>query len=75
MTEFLVNIVITDDGEGNLEAAVTYWTFDKTAKEWVAAQTIVFTNDYLAAGVEDNLGGKKNLQGRDLEDSELEFTL
>ena len=75
LTEYLVKVVVTDDGEGQLEAAVTYWVLDETAEEWVAAQTIVFNNDYGTADVEVDLGGTKNLEGRTLADGEFAFNL
>ena len=74
LTEFMVEVIITDDGEGNLVAEVSYWMIGET-EEWFDAEAVVFYNDYLAADVDVDLGGAKILEGRDLIDGEFEFAL
>ncbi|MFA6691460.1 MAG: FctA domain-containing protein, partial [Saccharofermentanales bacterium] len=73
-TEYLVQVEITDDGEGNLVAEVRYLTLDET-ETWRDVEAVVFNNDYLAADVEVEIGGMKTLEGRDLIDGEFEFAL
>jgi pilin isopeptide linkage protein len=77
--EYLVKVVITDNDEGKLEAAVSYYIYDGEADPpaWVEAEVAAFTNSYLAEGVEVELGGTKTLLGRDkaLGDDEFEFAL
>ena len=70
----MVEVIITDDGEGNLVAEVSYWMIGET-EEWFDAEAVVFYNDYLAADVEVEIGGMKTLEGRDLIDGEFEFAL
>jgi pilin isopeptide linkage protein len=70
----MVEVIITDDGEGNLVAEISYWMMGET-EEWFDAEAVVFYNDYLAADVEVEIGGMKTLEGRDLIDGEFEFEL
>ena len=49
-------------------------TLDES-EEWVAADGLVFNNEYEADDVDVDLGGMKNLEGRDLVDGEFEFSL
>jgi pilin isopeptide linkage protein len=77
--EYLVKVVITDNDEGKLEAAVSYYIYDGEADPpaWVEAEVAAFTNSYLAEGVEVELGGTKTLENRNkaLGDDEFEFAL
>ena len=79
-THYLVKVVITDDDEGSLEAAVTYYVYDAEADPpaWVEYEgDVAFTNSYGAEDVDVELGGTKTLTGRNvpLEDKEFEFGL
>ncbi len=71
-TVYEVTIVITDNGEGQLEAEVKVdgeTAIDTTADE------ITFKNIYKAGATDIVIGAKKTLDGRELSDGEFTFEL
>ncbi len=74
--EYLVKVVITDNDEGKLEAAVSYYIYDEEADPpaWVEAEVAAFTNSYLADG-EWMPEVRKELTGRSLKPGEFSFEL
>ena len=62
-TEYLITVVVTDDGNGNLTADVS------------GDEGILFTNTYTAKEVTATISGTKKLTGRDLKDGEFTFIL
>ena len=70
-TEYKVQIVVTDNGKGQLVAAINV---DDTNVEGSTADTIKFSNIYNAAG-QITISGEKILDGRDLEADEFSFEL
>jgi|GEM_PF-5183364 len=74
--EYLVKVVITDNDEGKLEAAVSYYIYDGEADPpaWVEAEVAAFTNSYLADG-EWMPEVRKELTGRSLKPGEFSFEL
>ena len=74
--EYLVKVVIADNDEGKLEAAVSYYIYDEEADPpaWVEAEVAAFTNSYLADG-EWMPEVRKELTGRSLKPGEFSFEL
>ncbi|NLB27499.1 MAG: hypothetical protein GX819_00920, partial [Clostridiaceae bacterium] len=77
-THYLVKVVITDDDEGSLEAAVTYHVYDAEADPpaWLEFDAIEFVNTYSASPIKVTISGSKELIGRTGTFSDVfEFTL
>ena len=70
-TVFGIKVVVTDDGEGQLEAAATYYTVGDEDEE---TDGIAFTNVYSASG-SIALEVNKDLAGRTLTAGEFTFEL
>jgi len=71
-TEYDVTVTVTDNGAGQLVAAVSY-SLEGNA---VAADKVVFANTFKGADAELTLAGKKTLTGgRDLKAGEFSFIL
>ena len=64
-TEYSITVEVTDDGSGQLEAAVT--GADITALD--------FANTYQASSTSVHFSGTKTLSGKELQDGEFSFTL
>ena len=71
-TEYHVEIVVTDNHKGNLEATLKV---NGTAVSGALAQTVIFENVYKAAATEIVIRGQKTLKGRELESEEFSFEL
>jgi len=69
---YRVEITVTDDGSGALQAAARVNGADYTSGN---TSDIVFANLYSATGVTVRFGGVKTLNGRDLEAGEFSFLL
>lgn len=67
-----VEITVVDNYAGDMIASVKV---NGTAVNGSTASAITFTNTYAAAATEIVIQGKKDLQGRDLEEGEFSFTL
>ena len=71
-TVYDVTVTVTDPGDGQLVAAITY----SLENAPVAADKVVFNNTFKAADAQLNLAGKKTLTGgRELKAGEFSFLL
>ncbi len=71
-TVYEVTIVVTDNGKGQLEAAVYV---DSNAVTGSTADVIAFRNVYKAGAADIVIGAQKTLDGRELSDGEFTFEL
>lgn len=71
-TAYKVEIVVTDNHKGNLEATLK---IDGNTVNGALADTVTFENVYKAAATEIVIRGQKTLEGRDLEAEEFSFEL
>ena len=68
-TVYTVTVTVTDDGNGNLIAAVAY------SKDNQLVEHMVFHNQYTAAGTQVTIHANKALDGRDMKAGEFTFLL
>ena len=68
-TVYTVTVTVTDDGNGNLIAAVAY------SKDNQPVGHMVFHNQYTAAGTQATIHANKALDGRDMKAGEFTFLL
>ncbi len=71
-TEYAVQVIVTDNGNGQLEAEVK---LNGATITGTTANAIVFENKYTAASVDVTLEATKTITGRDLRDGEFKFDL
>ncbi len=69
-TVYRVTVTVTDNGEGDLIAAV-----ESIVRDGESVEAITFTNDYTAKDTAITLSGKKILVGRALTEGEFTFSL
>ncbi len=74
-SNFLVEVVVADNGSGALVATVSYKKAAAAGASWTQTDKIGFTNSYQAAGTQVTLAGSKSLNGRTLANAEFQFEL